>query len=50
MGVLNPLGFSRMTDCHSVVFIININVFVDAALAKLHRATVKAKISMKANS
>lgn len=50
MGVLNPLVFSRMINGHSIVFIININVFVDAPLAKLLRATMKAKISIKASS
>lgn len=50
MGVLNLLMFSRMINVHNVVFIVNINLFVDAALAKLHRATTKAKISMKATS
>lgn len=49
MGVLNPLVFSRMINGHSVVFIININVF-DAPLAKLLRATMKANISIKASS
>lgn len=43
--VLNPLVFPRMINSHSVVFMTNTNVFVDAALAKLHRA----KVSMKAN-
>lgn len=42
--------FSRMINGHNVVFIMNINVFVDAALAKLRRATLKAKVSMKATS
>lgn len=50
MGVINLLMFSRMINGHNVMFIMNINVFVDAALAKLHRATMKANISMKANS
>lgn len=50
MGVLNLLMFSRMINGHNVVFIVNINVFVDTALAKLHRATMKANISMKATS
>lgn len=32
----------------NAVFIVNIYVFVDAALAKLHRAAMNAKISMEA--
>lgn len=47
---LNPPVFPRMINGHSVVVIMNISVFVDAALAKLHRAAVKAKISTEATS
>lgn len=50
MGVLNPLVFSKDDKWSPSGIYYEHNVLVDAALANLHRATIKAKISTKATS